>query len=104
MWVPCLNDLRGNIVDRLFQIVQNSGHGELCFLNVQMGMTATLAMQSLTERASRSAARVRNGSLVYSQFVAVNSTRPDSSVRENPIPASSLTEPALLLRSGTAKT
>ena len=93
----------GRVDDPISQIPQSSEPGRRYFLDVQTGMIAILRMKILTRRAPRNATLRQSGSLVHSRFIARNLFH-SFSVRECPTVASSATEPALLLKSGAAKT
>ena len=81
---------------------QNSEHGKHYLLDVQMSMTAILKMNVLTW-VPKSATLRRNRSLIHSQSITRNLCY-SLNVRECFTVANSTVEPALLLKSGAAKT
>ena len=95
---------RGWVADPLSQIPRNSEHEEHHLLDVQMGMKVISMMKIQTQRAPRRATLVQSCPLILSRFTTADLVFPPSSVRENTIAADLPTEPALLLKSGAAKT
>ena len=96
-------DLCRRVGDPKPQMPQNSKHGRRYLFNVQTCMAVILRMKIPTRRAPKSPTLRRGGSSVYPRFSTRNLFY-SSSVQECPTVASSETEPALLLKSGAAKT